>query len=136
MEIKFELDTEKAAKATVAIVASYRLRWVTKGTKYPQLAFANTIALIVIIAILYGPRPVPKAKHTKMMSNAITYLFKKAHDSFPPLKGNLSNDDLLAIWETLLSLLMVIPYDQLNGVHSLPAILTKAVTQTADVAEW
>jgi hypothetical protein len=34
----------------------------TKGTKYPQHAFANGIALIVIIAILYGPRPAPKAK--------------------------------------------------------------------------
>ncbi len=43
-----------------------------------------------------------------------------------PLKGQ-SNNDLLAIWETLLPLLMVICYDQLNGVHSLMAILAKAV---------
>jgi hypothetical protein len=62
MEIKFELDTEKEAKATVAIVASYGLRQVSQGTKYPQLAFANSIALIAIIAILYGPCPTPKAK--------------------------------------------------------------------------
>jgi hypothetical protein len=32
------------------------------GTKYPQLAFANAIALIAIIAILYGSRPALKAK--------------------------------------------------------------------------
>jgi hypothetical protein len=37
---------------------------VTGGQKHthsdsPQLAAANTIALIVIIAILYGPRPAP-----------------------------------------------------------------------------
>jgi hypothetical protein len=51
-----------------------------------------------------------------MMPNAITLLFKEAHDAFPPLKGTLSNDDLLVIWETLLPLLMVIPYNQLNGV--------------------
>ncbi len=62
MEIKFKLDMEKAAKATVAIVASYGLGWVSEGTKYPQLAFANATALIAIIAILYGPCPAPKAK--------------------------------------------------------------------------
>ena len=38
MEIKFELDTDKAAKATVAIVASYGLRQVCEGTEYPQLS--------------------------------------------------------------------------------------------------
>ena len=59
MEIKFELDTDKAARATVAIAASYGLGRVSEGTKYPQLAFANTIALIIIIiiAIPYGTRP-------------------------------------------------------------------------------
>jgi hypothetical protein len=62
MEIKFKLDTGKAAKATVAIAASYRLGRVSEGTKYPQIAFANTIALIAIIAILYRPHPTPKAK--------------------------------------------------------------------------
>ncbi len=62
MEIKFELDMEKVAKATVVIAASYGLGWVSEGTKYPQLAFANTIALIAIIAIRYGPCLAPKAK--------------------------------------------------------------------------
>ncbi len=62
MEIKFELDTEKAAKATVAIAASYRLGWVSGGTKYPQIIFANEIALIAIIAILYAPCTALKAK--------------------------------------------------------------------------
>jgi hypothetical protein len=62
MEIEFELDTEKAAKATVAIAVSYRLRRVSEGTDYPQIAFANTIALDAIIAILYGPHPGLKAK--------------------------------------------------------------------------
>ncbi len=59
-----------------------------------------------------------------MTPNAITRLFKEAHDAFPLLEGKPSNDDLLAIWEALLPLLMVIPYDQLNGIHSLTAILT------------
>ena len=62
MEIKFELDTEKAAKTTIAIAASYGLGHISKGTKYPQLAFANAIAIIAIIAILSGSRPAPKAK--------------------------------------------------------------------------
>jgi hypothetical protein len=55
MGIKFKLDTNKAAKATVAIVALYELGKVSNGTEYPQLAFANAIALIIIIAILYDP---------------------------------------------------------------------------------
>jgi hypothetical protein len=33
MEIKFKLDTEKVAKATIAIAASYKLRQVSKGTE-------------------------------------------------------------------------------------------------------
>ncbi len=55
MEIKFELDTEKAAKATVAIASSYGPGQVSEGTKYPQLAFANVIALIAIIASFTAP---------------------------------------------------------------------------------
>jgi hypothetical protein len=62
MEIKFELDTSKAARATIVITASYALGRVSKGTRYPQLAFANSIALIIIIAILYSNRPTPLAK--------------------------------------------------------------------------
>ena len=57
-----------------------------------------------------------------MTPDAITRLFKEAYDTFPPLEGKPTDDNLLAIWETLLPLLMVIPYDQLNGLHSLTAI--------------
>jgi hypothetical protein len=63
MEFKFELDTNKATRATVAIVASYALGRVSEGTKYPQLTFANSIALIIIIAILHSNRPAPLAKN-------------------------------------------------------------------------
>jgi hypothetical protein len=61
-----------------------------------------------------------------MPPDAITCLFKEAYDTFPPLEGKPTDDDLLAIWETLLPLLMVIPNDQLNGIHSITAILTEA----------
>jgi hypothetical protein len=60
MEIKLELDTEKTAKAIVAIASAYGLCRVSEATASPQLAAANAIALIVIVAILYGPRPIPK----------------------------------------------------------------------------
>ncbi len=60
MKIKLELDTNKASKAAVAIATAYRLCCVSKGTKYPQLAAANTIALITVMAILYGSRPAPQ----------------------------------------------------------------------------
>jgi len=49
-----------------------------------------------------------------MMPDAIIRLFKEASISFPPLKGKPIDDDLLAIQECLLTLLIVIPYDQLN----------------------
>ncbi len=52
MEIKLELDTEKTAKAAVAIAAAYGLCHVSEGTKSNQLAAANALALIVIIAII------------------------------------------------------------------------------------
>ena len=55
-----------------------------------------------------------------------------AYDTFPPLEGKPTDDDLLAIRETLLPLLMVIPYDQLNGLHSLTAILTEAAKYKMD----
>ncbi len=54
MEIKFKLDTKNATCAAVAIAAVYALCHVSKHSDSPQLAAANTIALIVIIAILYG----------------------------------------------------------------------------------
>jgi hypothetical protein len=67
-----------------------------------------------------------------MTPDAITCLFKEAHDAFPPLEEKPSNNDLLAIQETLLPLLVVIPYHQLNKVHSLTAILTKIVKYEAN----
>jgi hypothetical protein len=62
LEIKFKVDTEKASKAANVIAASYGLGRVLEGTNYPQIAFANVIALITSIAFLYGPSPAPKAK--------------------------------------------------------------------------
>ncbi len=59
MEIKLELDTEKTAKAAVAIAAAYGLCRVSEGTKSNQLAAVNALALIVIVTIIYGPRSVP-----------------------------------------------------------------------------
>jgi hypothetical protein len=60
MEIKLELDTEKTAKAAMAITAAYGLCRVSEGTKSNQLAAANALALIAIVAIIYGPRSVPQ----------------------------------------------------------------------------
>jgi hypothetical protein len=64
MEIKFELDTEKAAKAAVAIATSYGLCRVSELTGHFPLAAVTAIALIIIIAIFYGPRPTPKRSST------------------------------------------------------------------------
>jgi hypothetical protein len=59
-----------------------------------------------------------------MRPDAITLLFKAAFDVFPPIEGKPTDDDLLAIREVLLPILMVIPFDLLGGVHSLTALLT------------
>jgi hypothetical protein len=44
----------------VAIACAYGLARVSETSESSQLAAANALALIVIIAILYGPRPAPK----------------------------------------------------------------------------
>jgi hypothetical protein len=62
-----------------------------------------------------------------MTPNAITLLFKEARDVFPLLEGKPTDNDLLSIQETLLLILMDVPYDQLGGVHSLMAIITEGV---------
>ena len=110
MEIKLKLDTKKPAKATLAIAASYRLCRVSESTKIPQLAAANAFALIIIVAILYGPRPAPKnSALSGMTPNAITLLFKEARDTFPPLEGKPTDNNLLLIREMLLPILMEVP---------------------------
>ena len=64
MEIKLELDTDKTARAAVPIAAAYMLCCVSEHSESSQLAAANAIALIIIIAILYGPRPAPIKQST------------------------------------------------------------------------
>jgi hypothetical protein len=46
-----------------------------------------------------------------MNADAIACLFKEEYDTFPPLKREPTNNNLLIIRETLLPLLMVISYD-------------------------
>ena len=58
-----------------------------------------------------------------MRPDAVTLLFKEAFDIFPPIEGKPTDDDLLAIREALLPILMVIPFDAVGGIHSLTALL-------------
>ena len=67
-----------------------------------------------------------------MTPNAITLLFKEARDAFPPIEGKPTDDDLLSIRETLLPILMEVPYDQLGGVHSLTSLITDDVRYAAE----
>jgi hypothetical protein len=61
-----------------------------------------------------------------MTPDAITLLFKEARDTFPPIEGKPTDANLQSIHENLLPILMEIPYDQLEGTHSLMGILTDA----------
>jgi hypothetical protein len=67
-----------------------------------------------------------------MTPNAITLLFREAHEAFPPFKGKPTDNDLMTIRETLLPILVEIPYNQLGGVHSLTAILTDPLRYAAN----
>ena len=67
-----------------------------------------------------------------MTPEAITLLFREAREAFPLLEENPSDDDLTTIRETLLPILIEIPYDQLGGVHSLMAIPTDPGRNAAD----
>ncbi len=67
-----------------------------------------------------------------MMPNAITLLFKEARDAFPPIEGKPTDDDLLSIQETLLPILMEVPYNQLGGVHLLTSLITDNVRYAAE----
>jgi hypothetical protein len=67
-----------------------------------------------------------------MTPDAITLLFKEARDTFPPIEGKPTDDDLLSIQETLLPILMKIPFDLLGGVHSLIGLLTETTRYAAD----
>ena len=60
-----------------------------------------------------------------MTPEAITLLFREACEAFPPLNGKPLDNNLTMIRETLLPILMEIPYNQLGGVHSLTTILTE-----------
>ncbi len=59
-------------------------------------------------------------------------LVREARKAFPPFEGKLMDNDLMATRETLLPILMEIPYNQLGGVHALTAILTDPLRYAAD----
>jgi hypothetical protein len=61
-----------------------------------------------------------------MTPNAIILLFKEARDTIPPIEGKPTDNNLQSICKNLLPILMEIPYDQLEGTHSLVGILTDA----------
>jgi hypothetical protein len=67
-----------------------------------------------------------------MTPDAITLLFREAREAFPPFEGKPMDKDLRAIRETLLPILVEIPYNQLGGVHSLMAILTDSLRYAAN----
>jgi hypothetical protein len=68
-----------------------------------------------------------------MTPNVITLLFKEAHDTFPPIEGKPTDEDLQLMRKKILPILMEIPYDQLGGTHSLVGILTDATRYAANL---
>ncbi len=68
-----------------------------------------------------------------MTPDATNHLFKEAYDTYPPLEGKPTDDDLLAIKECLRPLLMVISYDQLKGIHRPPSTKLNMATPNSYV---
>ena len=56
MEIKLELDTENSAKAAVTIAAILGLCQVSERSGNHSQATENAIAIIIVVAVIYGPR--------------------------------------------------------------------------------
>ncbi len=67
-----------------------------------------------------------------MTPEAITLLLKEATEAFTAIDGKPSDDDILAIRETLLPLRMDIPFDLVGGIHSLTGLITETATYEAD----
>ena len=55
MEIKLELDTEKTEKAVVTVAAIIGLCRVSERSENHSLAYANALAIIIVIATIYYP---------------------------------------------------------------------------------
>ncbi len=55
MEIKLELDTEKTAKVVVTVTAIIGLCRVAERSENHSLAYANALAIIIVIASIYYP---------------------------------------------------------------------------------
>ncbi len=66
------------------------------------------------------------------MPDTITLLFREACKAFLHFKGKPTDDNLTAIREMLLPILIEIPYDQLGGVNSITAILMDPLRYTAN----
>ena len=73
-----------------------------------------------------------KTNPPAMKPEAITLLLKEATEAFTVIKGKPSDDDILTIRETLLPLLMDIPFDLVSGIHSLTGLITETATYEAD----
>ena len=67
-----------------------------------------------------------------MTPKAITLLLKEVTEAFTVIEGKPSDDNILTIRETLLPLLMDIPFDLVGGVHSLTGLITETATYEAD----
>ena len=67
-----------------------------------------------------------------MKAEAITLLFNEVSDVFPPIDSKATDDNLLAIQEKFLPILMLISYDQLTAVHSITGIITNNVWYMAE----
>ena len=67
-----------------------------------------------------------------MTPKAITLLLKEAAEAFTVIEGTPLDDDILTIRETLLPLLMDIPFNLVGGIHSLTGLLTETARYKAD----
>jgi len=67
-----------------------------------------------------------------MTPEAITLLLKEATEAFIVIEGKPSDNNIFAIHETLLPLLMDIPFGLFGGIHSLTGLIAETATYEAN----
>ena len=58
-----------------------------------------------------------------MKPEEVTILFTKRASIFEPISGQPTDSDLVVLREVLAQIMFLIPYDEVNGIHSLIGLI-------------
>ena len=67
-----------------------------------------------------------------ILHDEISTLFFKSLENFEPISGQPTDSDLVEICKILSQILLVIPYDEENGIHNLVGLIQDTTTYATD----